>query len=65
MVNDGKDFHGSQFLFTLRENLDSLDEIHTVFGEIVEGQYVFYVRFGFVSFKRDLSSKSAVQKGRN
>jgi len=38
MVNDGNDLHGSQFLFTLRENLDSLDGIHTVFGEVTEGE---------------------------
>nr|XP_002131898.1 peptidyl-prolyl cis-trans isomerase-like 4 [Ciona intestinalis] len=37
MVNDGNGFHGSQFLITLGENLDSLDGIHTVFGCIAEG----------------------------
>lgn len=38
MVNDGNGFHGSQFLLTLADNLDSLDGIHTVFGEVVEGK---------------------------
>uniref|UniRef100_H2ZKC0 Peptidyl-prolyl cis-trans isomerase n=1 Tax=Ciona savignyi TaxID=51511 RepID=H2ZKC0_CIOSA len=37
MVNDGNGFHGSQFLITLGENLDSLDGLHTVFGCIAEG----------------------------
>jgi len=37
MVNDGNGYHGSQFLFTLRQNLDSLDGIHTVFGFVAEG----------------------------
>nr|CAB3265069.1 peptidyl-prolyl cis-trans isomerase-like 4 [Phallusia mammillata] len=40
MVNDGNGFHGSQFLFTLAENLDSLDGLHTVFGEVAEGMDV-------------------------
>lgn len=38
MVNNGNDLHGSQFLITLRDNLDSLDGVgHTVFGQVVEG----------------------------
>lgn len=37
MVNNGNDQHASQFFFTLVANLDSLDGIHTVFGEIVDG----------------------------
>ncbi|CAK8684054.1 unnamed protein product [Clavelina lepadiformis] len=40
MVNDGNGYHGSQFLITLGENLDSLDGIHTVFGEVAEGMDV-------------------------
>lgn len=40
MVNDGNGLHGSQFLLTLGENLDSLDDNHTVFGEIAEGMDV-------------------------
>ncbi|GFS49808.1 peptidyl-prolyl cis-trans isomerase-like 4 [Nephila pilipes] len=37
MVNNGNNMNGSQFFFTLGENLTYLDEVHTVFGEIVEG----------------------------
>jgi peptidyl-prolyl cis-trans isomerase-like 4 len=37
MVNNSNDQHGSQFFLTLASNLDSLDGIHTVFGEIVDG----------------------------
>lgn len=38
MVNNGNNLHGSQFLITLRNNLDSLDGAgHTVFGQVVEG----------------------------
>lgn len=37
MVNNGDGFHGSQFFFTLCSNLSYLDQVHTVFGEIVEG----------------------------
>ena len=39
MVNDGNGFHGSQFLITLANNLDSLDGIHTAFGEVAEGEF--------------------------
>ncbi|XP_051264435.1 peptidyl-prolyl cis-trans isomerase-like 4 [Dicentrarchus labrax] len=37
MVNNGNDQHGSQFLITTGENLDYLDGVHTVFGEVTEG----------------------------
>lgn len=37
MVNNGSDAHGSQFFITLSPNIDSLDGIHTVFGEVVDG----------------------------
>ncbi|XP_071498323.1 peptidyl-prolyl cis-trans isomerase-like 4 [Diadema antillarum] len=37
MVNNGENMHGSQFFFTLREDLDYLDGQHTVFGELTEG----------------------------
>ena len=37
MANNGNDLHGSQFFFTLREDLDYLDKDHTVFGEVAEG----------------------------
>ncbi|XP_059169872.1 peptidyl-prolyl cis-trans isomerase sig-7-like [Physella acuta] len=37
MVNNGSDMHGSQFFFTLADNLDYLDGKHTVFGEVTEG----------------------------
>ncbi|XP_061750072.1 peptidyl-prolyl cis-trans isomerase-like 4 [Nerophis ophidion] len=37
MVNNGSDQHGSQFLITTAENLDYLDGVHTVFGEVSEG----------------------------
>uniref|UniRef100_A0A4W5MYD5 Peptidyl-prolyl cis-trans isomerase n=1 Tax=Hucho hucho TaxID=62062 RepID=A0A4W5MYD5_9TELE len=37
MVNNGSDHHGSQFLITTGENLDYLDGVHTVFGEVSEG----------------------------
>nr|XP_060609524.1 peptidyl-prolyl cis-trans isomerase-like 4 [Anolis sagrei ordinatus] len=40
MVNNGSDQHGSQFLITTGENLDYLDGVHTVFGEITEGMDV-------------------------
>lgn len=38
MVNNGDDCHGSQFFITLRNDLDNLDGIHTVFGYVTEGQ---------------------------
>ncbi|XP_061667905.1 peptidyl-prolyl cis-trans isomerase-like 4 isoform X2 [Syngnathoides biaculeatus] len=37
MVNNGSDQHGSQFLITTGDNLDYLDGVHTVFGEVSEG----------------------------
>ncbi|XP_060573670.1 peptidyl-prolyl cis-trans isomerase-like 4 isoform X2 [Ruditapes philippinarum] len=37
MVNNGHNMHGSQFFITLGENLDYLDNTHTVFGEVAEG----------------------------
>ncbi|XP_034017573.1 peptidyl-prolyl cis-trans isomerase-like 4 [Thalassophryne amazonica] len=37
MVNNGNDQHGSQFLITTSEDLDYLDGVHTVFGEVTEG----------------------------
>ncbi|XP_068087829.1 peptidyl-prolyl cis-trans isomerase-like 4 [Hyperolius riggenbachi] len=40
MVNNGNDQHGSQFLITTGENLDYLDGVHTVFGEVTEGMDV-------------------------
>ncbi|XP_051732214.1 peptidyl-prolyl cis-trans isomerase-like 4 isoform X2 [Ctenopharyngodon idella] len=40
MVNNGSDQHGSQFLITTSENLDYLDGVHTVFGEVTEGMDV-------------------------
>ncbi|KAM9496008.1 peptidyl-prolyl cis-trans isomerase-like 4 [Clarias gariepinus] len=40
MVNNGNDQHGSQFLITSGENLDYLDSVHTVFGEVSEGMDV-------------------------
>ncbi|RLW01770.1 hypothetical protein DV515_00007763 [Chloebia gouldiae] len=40
MVNNGSDQHGSQFLITTGENLDFLDSVHTVFGEVTEGMDV-------------------------
>ncbi|CAK6968174.1 peptidyl-prolyl cis-trans isomerase-like 4 [Scomber scombrus] len=40
MVNNGNDQHGSQFLITAGENLDYLDGVHTVFGEVSEGMDV-------------------------
>ncbi|KAL7987689.1 hypothetical protein Chor_006608 [Crotalus horridus] len=40
MVNNGSDQHGSQFLITTGENLDYLNGVHTVFGEITEGMDV-------------------------
>ncbi len=40
MVNDGNDNHGSQFVLTLGESLDYLDGMHTVFGEVAEGEDV-------------------------
>ncbi|NXO25754.1 PPIL4 protein, partial [Cisticola juncidis] len=40
MVNNGSGQHGSQFLITTGENLDYLDGVHTVFGEVTEGMDV-------------------------
>uniref|UniRef100_A0A8C9MKK1 Peptidyl-prolyl cis-trans isomerase n=1 Tax=Serinus canaria TaxID=9135 RepID=A0A8C9MKK1_SERCA len=40
MVKNGSDQHGSQFLITTGENLDYLDGVHTVFGEVTEGMDV-------------------------
>ncbi|KAL0967353.1 hypothetical protein UPYG_G00251180 [Umbra pygmaea] len=40
MVNNGSDQHGSQFLITTGENVDYLDGVHTVFGEVSEGMDV-------------------------
>lgn len=37
MVNNGNGMHGSQFFITLAEDLDYLDGVHTVFGEVAEG----------------------------
>jgi peptidyl-prolyl cis-trans isomerase-like 4 len=37
MVNNANNQHGSQFLITLSANLDSLDDVHTVFGEVTDG----------------------------
>ncbi|KAK7107825.1 peptidyl-prolyl cis-trans isomerase-like 4 [Littorina saxatilis] len=37
MVNNGNGKHGSQFFITLGEDLDYLDGVHTVFGEVAEG----------------------------
>ncbi|GCB68715.1 peptidyl-prolyl cis-trans isomerase-like 4 isoform X1 [Scyliorhinus torazame] len=37
MVNNGSDQHASQFLITAGENVDYLDGVHTVFGEVTEG----------------------------
>ena len=37
MVNNGQNEHGSQFFITLADDLDYLNGIHTVFGEISEG----------------------------
>lgn len=40
MVNNGSDQHGSQFLITTGQNLNYLDTLHTVFGEVAEGMDV-------------------------
>ncbi|XP_050279386.1 peptidyl-prolyl cis-trans isomerase CYP59-like isoform X1 [Quercus robur] len=37
MASAGENLNASQFYFTLRDDLDYLDEKHTVFGEIAEG----------------------------
>ncbi|GCB85436.1 hypothetical protein scyTo_0026171, partial [Scyliorhinus torazame] len=37
MVNNGSDQHASQFLITAGENVDYLDGVRTVFGEVTEG----------------------------
>ncbi|KAM3722116.1 Peptidyl-prolyl cis-trans isomerase sig-7 [Dirofilaria immitis] len=37
MVNNGSDMLGSQFFITLGDNLDYLDEKHTIFGQVTEG----------------------------
>lgn len=40
MVNNGTNQHGSQFLITLGADLDNLDGLHSVFGEVAEGHDV-------------------------
>ncbi|XP_067876283.1 peptidyl-prolyl cis-trans isomerase-like 4 isoform X2 [Heterodontus francisci] len=40
MVNNGSDQHASQFLITAGENVDYLNGVHTVFGEVTEGMDV-------------------------
>uniref|UniRef100_A0AAY4DGR8 Peptidyl-prolyl cis-trans isomerase n=1 Tax=Denticeps clupeoides TaxID=299321 RepID=A0AAY4DGR8_9TELE len=40
MVNNGNLQHGSQFLITTGEDLNYLDGLHTVFGEVTEGMDV-------------------------
>jgi len=40
LVSAGKNLVGSQFFFTLGENLSSLDGSHCVIGEVVEGHEV-------------------------
>ncbi len=40
MVNNGKGYHGSQFFITTGEQLDNVDGVHTVFGEVAEGMDV-------------------------
>lgn len=37
MASAGENLNASQFYFTLRDDLDYLDEKHTVFGEVAEG----------------------------
>lgn len=37
MVSAGENLNASQFYLTLRDDLDYLDEKHTVFGEVAEG----------------------------
>lgn len=37
MASAGRDLNASQFYITLRDNLDYLDEKHTIFGEVAEG----------------------------
>lgn len=37
MAGAGKDMNGSQFYVTMGEDLHSLDEKHTIFGEVAEG----------------------------
>lgn len=40
MASAGKDLNASQFYITCGENLDSLDEKHTIFGQLAEGYEV-------------------------
>ncbi|KAK5904079.1 hypothetical protein CgunFtcFv8_007801 [Champsocephalus gunnari] len=40
MVNNGSNQHGSQFLITMADDLDYLNGVHTVFGEVTEGMEV-------------------------
>lgn len=37
MASKGENSNGSQFYITTGEELDSLDEKHTIFGEVAEG----------------------------
>eukprot|EP01117_Protostelium_nocturnum_P018385 TRINITY_DN7677_c0_g1_i1.p1 TRINITY_DN7677_c0_g1~~TRINITY_DN7677_c0_g1_i1.p1 ORF type:complete len:448 (-),score=139.44 TRINITY_DN7677_c0_g1_i1:41-1384(-) len=37
MANQGQNKNGSQFYITTGSNLDSLDDKHTIFGQVVEG----------------------------
>ena len=40
MAGDGRDANGSRFYVTLAKDLHSLDDKHTVFGELAEGEDV-------------------------
>jgi peptidyl-prolyl cis-trans isomerase-like 4 len=42
MVSAGKDLISSQFLLTLGPDLTSLDGVHCVIGEVVEGKKCFF-----------------------
>lgn len=37
MASAGSNLNASQFYITLSDNLDSLDEKHTIFGQVAEG----------------------------
>lgn len=37
MANTGPNLNGSRFYITLRDNLDYLDDKHTIFGQVAEG----------------------------
>lgn len=56
MVANGEGMLGSQFLITLSDNLDVLDERHCVFGEVSYSFEAFHQLVSVTSVTSDFSS---------